>query len=51
LVAASFGVSSDEAIEGQYLGATVRDNIYYAWFHWPIYLQEDEKELACSCQN
>ncbi len=50
LVAASFGVSSDEAIKGQYLGAIVRNNIYYAWFHWPIYVQQDDKESACHCQ-
>ncbi len=49
LVAASFGVSSDEAIKEQYLGATVRNNIYYAWFHWPIYVQQDEKESECHC--
>ena len=49
LVAASFGVSSDEAIKEQYLGATVRNNIYYAWFHWPIYVQQDEEESECHC--
>ncbi len=51
LVAASFGLSSDEAIEGQYLGATVRNKIYYAWFHWPIYVPEDEFEVACNCRH
>lgn len=51
LVAASFGVSSDEAIEKRYLGAKVCDNVYYAWFHWPIYLQQDEKEAICYCRH
>ena len=51
LVAASFGVSSDEAIKEQYLGATVVNNIYYAWFHWPIYVPQDEKEPGCNCQH
>jgi hypothetical protein len=50
LVAASFGISSDEAIKGKYLGATVRDHIYYAWFHWPIYVEQDENEPMCDCQ-
>ncbi len=51
LVAASFGVSPERAIEAKYLGATVRDNIYYAWFHWPIYVPQDEKETACNCRH
>ncbi len=49
LVAASFGVSSDEAIEKQYLGAKVCGDTYYAWFHWPIYLEQKENEPMCNC--
>jgi hypothetical protein len=51
LVAASFGLSPSEAIEGGYLGAKIFDDTYYAWFHWPIYLSEDENEQSCHCQN
>lgn len=51
LVAASFGVSPREAIEGEYLGAKVCDNTYYAWFHWPIYMSEDENEPICNCRS
>lgn len=51
LVAASFGVSPREAIEGEYLGAKVFDNTYYAWFHWPIYMSEDENEPICDCRE
>ena len=51
LVAASFGISPDEAIKEKYLGATVLDNVYYAWFHWPIYLQQEENEPVCDCRH
>lgn len=49
LIAASFGISPELAIEKKYLGAAVHNNIYYAWFHWPIYLEKDEFEPICSC--
>lgn len=49
LVAASFGISADEAIENKYLGSQVVNNIYYAWFHWPIYVPEAENESICDC--
>ncbi len=48
LVAASFGLSPSEAIERGYLGARVFEDTYYAWFHWPIYLSEDENEQTAS---
>ncbi len=51
LIAASFGRSSNEALEKKYLGAKVHNNIYYAWFHWPIYIQQDEKEPLCNCRH
>ncbi|MGK7930000.1 MAG: hypothetical protein AB4041_01010, partial [Microcystaceae cyanobacterium] len=51
LVASSFGLSPSEAIEGGDLGAKVLDNTYYAWFHWPIYLSEDQNEANCQCSS
>ncbi len=41
IVAAACGLStSDEAVERGYIGATVRDHRYSAWFHWPVYEAE-----------
>jgi signal transduction histidine kinase len=34
IVAASFNISSANAIEEGYVGATVIDSTYYGWFHW-----------------
>lgn len=41
-VAAAFGLHDiDEALEGKYLGAVVRDGCYVAWAHWPsLYTQQ-----------
>lgn len=40
-VAAAFGLHDiDEALEGKYLGATVKDGCFTAWAHWPsLYTQ------------
>ncbi|WP_020475760.1 histidine kinase [Zavarzinella formosa] len=36
IVAHCFGLDSpSQAVEEQYLGSTVVDGDYYAWFHWP----------------
>lgn len=49
LVAASFGIDNQQAIEGHYLGAEVQAGTYYAWFHWPAYIPQSEDELECEC--
>jgi len=51
LIAASFGVPPERAIKQQYLGATVSNHIYSAWFHWPIYLEKNEQEPICNCRS
>lgn len=48
-VAASFGVDSDTAVSKKYLGATVNELTYYAWFHWPAYVPESDDEPVCDC--
>ncbi len=51
LVSSSFGLSVSQAIESGYLGAKILNNTYYAWFHWPIYLPENENEKICDCRT
>jgi signal transduction histidine kinase len=40
IVAASFGVSSTEAIDEKYITAKIIDDTFYACFHWNIVQQE-----------
>jgi hypothetical protein len=33
----AFGLTSaEQALRSGYLGVTVRDEVFLAWFHWPI---------------
>lgn len=49
-VSTSFGLdSAGEALQKGYLGAKVVDLVYYAWFHWPAYIPQDENEPECDC--
>lgn len=47
-VATSFGIDAEDAVNDGYIGATVKRNTYYAWFHWPIYEEKDGDEV-CDC--
>lgn len=38
IVAASYGVHPDEAIQEGYLGAKLLDHEFCAWFHWPVFV-------------
>jgi hypothetical protein len=50
IVAASFGLTPEEALEKGYLGAKMIDQNYYAWFHWPIYRPAHQgQEVTCDC--
>lgn len=51
LVAASFGLPTATAVDQQYLGATVQNMAYYAWFHWPSYVRQNPDEPECDCQD
>ena len=51
LVAASFGVKFEKAVEDAYLGAHVQNSTYYAWFHWPAYVCQGEHEPVCDCHE
>ena len=47
IVAAACGLpSADEAVARGYIGATVRDHRYCAWFHWPIH--QPSAPLTCA---
>ncbi len=48
IVAASFGVGLGIALTQKYLGASLRDQVYYAWFHWPAYVRQ-EGDAVCEC--
>ena len=48
-VAASFGITPQEALDQAYLGAKLIGTDYYAWFHWPIYQQIDDAVPDCEC--
>lgn len=51
-VAASFGVDPGAALEQGYLGARVIDSRYYAWFHWPAWIEDRQTPLPdCACSN
>ena len=47
-VSASFGIDSGDALEQGYLGASVANSTYYAWFHWPAYVLGGH-ETICDC--
>ena len=52
LVAASFGLRQErQAIGEKYLGASLSDLTYYAWFHWPSYMPESDDEPMCTCED
>lgn len=38
IVAASYGLHPDEAINEGYLGAKLLDGRFCAWFHWPVFV-------------
>ncbi len=45
-----FGVDETELlVERGYVGATILENEFCAWFHWPT-LQLSETEVACLCR-
>lgn len=48
-VAASCGKNPRSAVDEGYLGARVRDAVFYAWFHWPSYQPEDPSIEKCAC--
>lgn len=48
-VATSFGIDTKDALEDGYLGAAIKRNVYYAWFHWPAYVPQSEDEPVCDC--
>jgi signal transduction histidine kinase len=50
IVGASFGVSSDQAIQDKMLGASLSEKSYIAWFHWPSYIPE-QTDTECDCES
>ncbi|TAE29569.1 MAG: ATP-binding protein [Candidatus Kapaibacterium sp.] len=41
IVGASFGISAAEAIDRRYISATVKDETFYACFHWNAVVEEE----------
>lgn len=49
LVQLSFGLSDlKQVLQKQYVGACMEGNIFYAWFHWPLY-HAKEGDPVCDC--
>lgn len=48
-----FGVpTAAETLAQGYLGATVNEDTYFAWFHWPAYIPDPtSNEAACDCED